>query len=53
LSDDQFKGLYYGKQHHEDDVKNVINRASKVGVDRMLIVSGSLKDSYKVDDIVR
>lgn len=45
LCDDQFKGIYYDKKHHESDIDDVIERAHSVGCDRFLFVGGKIEDS--------
>lgn len=45
LCDDQFKGQYYDKKHHDSDVDDVIKRAEEIGCDRFLFVGGYLEDS--------
>ena len=42
LTDSQFSGEYYGKQHHPDDREEVINRARQYGCDHLLIAAGNL-----------
>ena len=44
LADGQFSGTYNGKQYHESDIDDVIQRARDVGCERLLIVGGYLED---------
>ena len=46
LSDDRFKGVYYGKKVHDEDFNVVIKRAYNYGVKGFLFASGYLED-YK------
>nr|XP_039269148.1 putative deoxyribonuclease TATDN1 [Styela clava] len=44
LTDPVFRGVYRGKEKHEDDFKDVIDRAKKVGLDKIIVTSGCLQD---------
>ncbi|EDK31409.2 deoxyribonuclease TATDN1-like protein (macronuclear) [Tetrahymena thermophila SB210] len=51
LADHTFKGHYYEKKVHDEDVDEVIQRAASIGCDRLLIVGGYIEDSiesYKI-----
>ena len=46
LSDEKFKGIYNGKKYHEDDTEEVIERAKKYNVEKMLFASGCIEDLH-------
>jgi TatD DNase family protein len=47
LTDDTFRGLYYGKQHHEDDVLYALQRAVDVGCVKFMVTGSDLEESKK------
>lgn len=44
LTDPVFRGLYRGKQKHEDDFDDVIDRGLSAGLDKIIITGGCLSD---------
>jgi TatD DNase family protein len=38
-------GVYNGKKSHDADLKNVLERSTKNGVEKIIITSGTLSDS--------
>jgi TatD DNase family protein len=40
-----FRGQYYGKQAHQNDLDAVVSRARSIGVKKMMITGSSLQDS--------
>jgi TatD DNase family protein len=46
LCDEKFKGIYNGKKYHEDDTDDVIDRARKYSVTKMLFASGCVEDVH-------
>lgn len=44
LDDDMFKGKYHGKQAHQEDLKEVIERARKAGVIKQIITVGQISE---------
>lgn len=45
LTDAQFRGIYHGKQAHESDLVDVIDRARQSGMTKMLVTGSTLSDS--------
>jgi len=52
LADGQFKGKYFGKQYHDEDLDGVFSRAETTGVDKMLIVGGYLEDTDDCEKLI-
>ncbi|KAF9913509.1 TatD DNase [Lobosporangium transversale] len=53
LTDPMFRGVYHGKQTHEDDLQHVLSRAKRAGVDRMIVTTGNLSDCHEAMDLVK
>ena len=51
LTDSQFRGEYYDKRTHAEDVDRVIARAASVGCEHLLIVGGYLAESSHAFEI--
>ncbi|KAF9400812.1 TatD DNase [Mortierella sp. AD011] len=47
LTDPMFRGVYRGTRAHADDFLQVMSRARRAGVSRMIITSSTLKDCYR------
>ncbi|KAH8697225.1 putative hydrolase [Talaromyces proteolyticus] len=45
LSDPVFRGRYHGKQAHEDDLTDIIERARDVGCTKFMVTGSDLKES--------
>ncbi|KAJ6574946.1 Mg-dependent DNase [Mycena capillaripes] len=45
LTDPVFRGTYYGKKRHDDDMNAMLERARKAGLKSMIITGTSLKES--------
>ncbi|KAI0320452.1 Mg-dependent DNase [Amylostereum chailletii] len=51
LTDPVFRGMYRGRQKHEDDLEEMLRRSKAAGVQSMIITGGSLtesKDALKI-----
>ncbi|KAK1937456.1 hydrolase, TatD family protein [Babesia divergens] len=53
LVDKMYKGVYNGKPKHIADLPQVINRAKKAGVTKMLLTAGCLADVHDSLDICK
>ncbi|KAI3473379.1 hypothetical protein Pfo_030669 [Paulownia fortunei] len=45
FTDGMFRGMYNGKQYHVADISAVLSRAWSAGVDRIIVIGGSLEES--------
>jgi TatD DNase family protein len=45
LGDPVFRGLYHGKQAHEDDFEDVLQRAKDIGCQKFMVTGSDLKES--------
>ena len=45
LLDDMFQGSYHGKQYHPGDLRDVLVRASAVGMPRLIATAGCLEET--------
>ncbi|CAM9227939.1 unnamed protein product [Chrysoparadoxa australica] len=46
LTDGMFQGLYHGKQKHDPDLHQVLDRAWEHGLEKVIITAGSLEDAH-------
>ncbi|KAL2843973.1 hypothetical protein BJX68DRAFT_243412 [Aspergillus pseudodeflectus] len=53
LSDPVFKGNYHGKQVHENDLDDIIQRARDVGCQKFMVTGSDLGESKHAIDIAR
>lgn len=47
FGDPVFRGIYRGKQKHQDDMVDILKRAAQVGLKGMLITSGMLSEAVE------
>lgn len=45
LGDPMFRGEYHGKQSHEDDVDDVVQRAKDIGCSKFMVTGSDLEES--------
>jgi hypothetical protein len=53
LTDPTFHGIYHDKQAHEDDFEEVIERARKARVKKMMVTGSDLEESKKAVELAR
>ncbi|KAL6242603.1 hypothetical protein RBB50_010249 [Rhinocladiella similis] len=53
LGDPVFRGQYHGKQAHNDDLDDVIERALSVGCTKFMVTGSSLKESQHAVEIAK
>ena len=53
LLDDMYRGVYHGKQKHQEDILQVLERAKGMGVTRTIVTAGCLEDSIEALKLVR
>ncbi|KAF2085990.1 Mg-dependent DNase, partial [Saccharata proteae CBS 121410] len=53
LGDPMFRGIYHGKQAHEDDFSSVIQRALESGVRKMMVTGSDLAESTHAVEIAK
>ncbi|XP_072016782.1 deoxyribonuclease TATDN1-like [Amphiura filiformis] len=53
LTDSVFRGLYRGSQKHKDDFQDVLQRAFNVGIKKIFITGGYLKDCKEALELAK
>lgn len=53
LGDPIFRGVYHGKQAHEDDFEGVLERARAAGCEKMMVTGSDLKESEHAVQIAK
>ncbi|KAL4927195.1 3'-5'-exodeoxyribonuclease [Aspergillus undulatus] len=53
LSDPVFKGNYHGKQVHDDDLDDIVQRARDVGCQKFMVTGSDLEESKRAIEIAR
>lgn len=53
LTDTQFQGWYHGKQKHEADLDQVLNRADQMGVEKILVTGSTLEESKQAIELCK
>ncbi|PSN50956.1 putative deoxyribonuclease TATDN1 [Blattella germanica] len=53
LTDSMYKGIYHGSRKHENDLKDVLQRAWNIGMQKMIITGGSLEDSKEALELAK
>ncbi|KAH7642073.1 deoxyribonuclease TATDN1 [Dermatophagoides farinae] len=53
LTDAMYQGVYYNRNHHVADIKNVIERSKEIGLEKIMITGGTLNESRKALELAR
>ncbi|KEP64252.1 UNVERIFIED_CONTAM: hydrolase, TatD family protein [Hammondia hammondi] len=53
LTDDMYRGVYFGKERHPADLERVIARAKQAGCRKLVVTGGSLSDSVRAIELCR
>ena len=53
LTDPMYQGLYHGSRKHDPDLPDVLDRALKHGLLKMIVTGGSLEDSQKALELAK
>ncbi|KAL4956574.1 hypothetical protein BDW69DRAFT_192323 [Aspergillus filifer] len=53
LSDPVFKGNYHGKQVHDDDMDDIVQRAKDVGCQKFMVTGSDLEESKRAIEIAQ
>ncbi|KAJ2903404.1 hypothetical protein MKZ38_009981 [Zalerion maritima] len=53
LADPIFRGVYHGKERHEDDLHAVVDRASEVGCAKLIVTGSSMRSSEEGLELCR
>ena len=48
-----FQGVYHGKQAHEDDFADVLQRAVSTGCKKLMVTGSDLRESQRAIDIAK
>ena len=53
LTDPMFRGIYCDKRKHDDDFNDILKRATAVGVEKIIIIDGSLSNLENAIDLCK
>ncbi|EDV29121.1 putative deoxyribonuclease TATDN1 [Trichoplax sp. H2] len=53
LTDPVFNGVYRGKNVHKDDYNDVLQRSWNIGMQKIIITAGNLKESYSALELAK
>lgn len=53
LTDPMYRGIYHGRQAHPEDLPQVISRAQKHGVRKMMVTGSDIEESQKAIELVK